>query len=231
MSQAPAGWYPDPHADNTERSWGGTGWTANTRPMNPASAAASPPPVPASVAAGGALLVDGLVGLPSPNGHRRGVFSSLNGIALGLVFVALSFIVPSGTTTPANKSATATGAVTRVQISQGGPPASGSTPTPSTCVPVAEFGVSGKTYTTASGPVGFLPCPWRVGQQVAVAYDPASPAGAMIPNQEWAHYLPWIFAGFGALMTIGSLISFVCSFAELSAGGFLLMRMWRRRKP
>ena len=271
-----AGWYPDPHDDSSECWWGGTDWTASTRPLNHPPAQATPPPLPVAIALpppgwypdpqnaagekwfdgagwtqvtrqravqsppGGdglpgmpaaALLVDGLVGRPSPHGNRGGVFSSLHGIAFGLILMALSFIVPSGTIAPANMSATATGTVARIQISQGSPPASGSTPNAVTCVPVAEFGVGGKTYSTASGPVGFLPCPWRVGQQVPVAYDPASPASAMVPNQEWARYLPWILAGLGALMTVGSLISFVRSVAALSAGGSLLMRMWRRRKP
>ena len=47
MSQAPAGWYPDAHDDSSERWWGGTAWTANTRPLSQAPGQAPPPPVPA----------------------------------------------------------------------------------------------------------------------------------------------------------------------------------------
>jgi len=306
-----AGWYPNPHDDNSERWWDGTGWAANTQPLIHAPAEAPQPPVPAAAAlpgadwytdpqnpveerwfdgavwtqftrqragqlpggapgllgapgltgllgrglpgsisgqmkqvagdpqgfyrghrqgidtaAGGALLVDGLVGLPTPNGNRGGVFKSLTGVFVGLVFVAVGFFTFASMRTPANMSATADGTVTIVHQSQGSSTStrSGGRSGP-TCTPVAGFVVDGKPYTaTASG--GVSPCPWTVGQPVTVAYDPASPASAMIPSKGFTQFLP----GVGALVAVGGLFSVVRSVTELGAGGFLLMRAWRRRK-
>jgi hypothetical protein len=50
MSEVPAaGWYPDPQDGSSERWWGGTDWTANTRPLSQAPPP-PPPPLPAAVA-------------------------------------------------------------------------------------------------------------------------------------------------------------------------------------
>ena len=308
MSQAPGGWYPDPQQDNSERWWGGTAWTANTRPLNPAPATAPQPPVPAAgalppagwyenpqddaeemwfdgaawtqftrpragqppagrpglpgmpglfgsiggqlqqgardpggfyrghqqgldTAAGGALLIDGLVGLPTRNGNRSGVFGSVVGIFVGLVFVGVGLFLSSSMKTPANMSATITGHVTSVTVSQSTTSSSSRSSrstSSSTCSPVAEFVVDDVPFT-ASTSVGVSPCPWSVGQPIAVAYDPTSPALATIPSKGGVTWMPWIFSGAGALVAVVSLFGFIRSVAELGAGGFLLMRMWRRR--
>jgi len=52
----------------------------------------------------------------------------------------------------------------------------------------------------------------------------------MIPSKGFTQFLPWIFVGVGALVAVGGLFSVVRSVTELGAGGFLLMRAWRRRK-
>jgi hypothetical protein len=319
LNMPPAGWYPDPQADNTERWWGGTDWTASTRPLNDTPAAPQAP-VPAAVAlppagwypdpqnaagekwfdgadwtqvtrpradqpppggaglpgtprlpglpampgllgslssqiqqgardpqgfyrghrqgidtaAAGALIVDGLVGLPTRRGNRSGVFGSLVGIVVGLVFVVVGVFLSSAMKTPANMSATMTGKVTSVTVSHGTTTSSSNSRTrtstsTSTCSPVAGFMVDGKAYT-ASTSAGVSPCPWAVGQPIDVAYDPASPELATIPSKGGVQYMPLIFGGAGALLAIASVFSFIRSVTELGAGGFLLMRMWKRRR-
>ena len=272
-----AGWYPDPHDDSSECWWGGTAWTASTRPLNHAPAQATPPPLPGAIAlpppgwypdpqnAAGEKWFDGAgwtqvtrqrasqryagapgqpvgvpgqpVGVPGRPRFRWVAYTnipvrtskisgSVGALLVGLIFLGMGTIFVVSSRAPANMSATATGTVTGIQIHER---TSSSSSTP-TCIPVASFGVGGKTYT-ASMRAGSSPCPYAVGQQIAVAYDPASPANAIIPATGIYLYMPWLFAGIGALTTGGSLFSLVRSAARSDAGGSLLVRMWRLRKP
>ena len=191
MSEAiAAGWYPDPNDKSSERWWGGTDWTANTRLLIQAPAQAPPPPLPAAVA------------LPPAGASGRLRFSHrssnpLVGLLVGLVFLGLGPIIVFTSRTPENMSAT-TGTVISVPVRYStGTSTTRSTPS---CTPVAQFVVGGKTYpATMSG--GSWPCPWTVGQQVGVAYDPANPYNAMIPITGITRFLPWIFTVIGALLT------------------------------
>jgi hypothetical protein len=250
-----AGWYTNPQDDAQEMWFDGAAWTQITRPR-----AGQPPVGGPGLsgllgslsgqiqqgardpggfyrghrqgidaAAGGALLVDGLVGLPTGRGNRSGVFGSMGGIVIGLVFVAVGLFLSSTMKTPANMTATITGTVTSVNVSHSTTTSSnGSRRDNTACSPVAGFEVGGKTYT-ASTQIGTSSCP-PVGQPIVVAYDPASPALNTIPTKGGVSFLPWIFGGAGALVAVASLFSLIRSVAELGAGGFLLVRMWRRRK-
>ena len=215
--QAP-GWYPDPDAENTERWWGGTDWTANTRPLNGIPAAAPHPPVPGAVTYAGApgQPVDAPVQPTFRRGHNRiGIWMPLTFI--GLVFTVLGFSINAAMSTPTNMSATTTGTVVSVQLSSG-------TRTNRSCTSLAAFEVGGETYLAApSGRVS--PCPWAVGQSVAVAYDPTSTAEAMVPGAGWVQYLTLGFACFGVLALTGGLFAFV-----RSGAGRSFLRLRRRTK-
>ena len=282
LNVPPAGWYPDPNANDSERWWGGTDWTANTRPLNSTPTQAPPPPVPAAVTlppAGwypdpqnpaGEKWFDGAswtqatrqrpaqqyagapgqmagepgwqAGVPGRSagwqGGARfrwvssgsGPVGSLVGLAVGLVFVAGALFFVFSTSAPANMSASATGTVTSIRVTQPIQSRSTSQSSGPSCFPVAEFAVGGKTYN-ASMSVGLSPCPWTVGQLVAVAYDPTAPTEAMIPATGQTKYLPWLFGGIGVLLAGWSLFSLVRSIAAMRAAGSFLMGMVRRRKP
>ena len=260
LSAPPAGWYPDAEDASAERWWGGTAWTATTRPRNtPAQAPPSPLPLPAAVTmppagwypdpqnAAGEKWFDGAdwtqatrqrpghqyagapgqpapsygqpagqrVGAPGRSGFRWVSYggsssssgSPVVGIVVGLIFVAVGLVFVLSSKAPANMSATATATVTNVNISQSTTSRNGRRSAPS-CTPVAGFTVGGKPYT-ASSSVGSSPCPWTVGQPVVVAYDPKSPANAMIPSTGAGQFMPWIVVGIGALAAAGSAYSLV----------------------
>jgi hypothetical protein len=242
MSEAPAaGWYPDPDDDSSERWWGGTEWTANTRPLSQAPGQAPPPPLPMPVAlppagwypdpenAAGEKWFDGAdwtqatrqrpghqyAGAPGQSAGRPGQYAGtsggprfsyrssnpLLGLLVGLIFVALGPIIFFTSQTPENMSATTTGTVTSVPIRHSTSTRTGGS---TLCYAVAEFAVGGKTYT-AKMLEGSWPCPWTVGQQVGVAYDPAAPTDAKIPTTGMMRFLPWIFTVIGALAAGASL--------------------------
>ena len=127
----------------------------------------------------------------------------LAALIIGVVFVGLGLGVSAALSTPANLSATATGTVARLQFSGAS----------RRCSPVAEFVVDGKTYQAFSSAQD-KPCPYEVGQPIAVAYDPASPSSAGIPAIGIGRFVPMIFAVIGAPFLVGSLFSYGRSFAR-----------------
>ena len=117
------------------------------------------------------------------------------GVLVGLFLLGGGTYFVFSSQTPANMSATATGTVTSVEVSH--------RRRSRLCTPVAAFEVGGKPYT-ASTSVGVKPCPWTVGQPIAVMYDPASSTNAIVPSPGSTQVMPLIFIGAGALLTAGS---------------------------
>ena len=209
VTMPPAGWYPDPQNPAGEKWFDGSAWTQMTQQAPGRQYAGAPgrqyagaPGQPA-----GALGQPGFRWVSYGRSGRSTTNNPIVGVIVGLIFMGVAVVMFFTMRTPANMSATVTGTVTNVTVSQGTTSSNGRRNSPS-CSPVAGFVVGGKTYTVSSS-MGASPCPWAVGQAVVVAYDPASPSSAMIQTKGMMRFMPWIFGGIGALAAFGCLFSSV----------------------
>lgn len=176
---------------------------------NPATFAA------AQQAIGGLLILDGVIGIDNPLGgtRRSGIFGSLMGIALGLVFV-LSGNFMSNVFGLNSMSATTTATVTSVNQ-----PSSSSSD--SSCTLQAAYTVAGKEYTQTSSSSSSSACGLTVGQTITINYDPNSPG-------KWAYdvgtlkALLNIFPIVGAIVALISLVTFVIRLLSIIFGWKLL---------
>ena len=200
----PGGWYPDPQNPAVEKWFDGSAWTQMTRERVGHQYAAAPGQ---PVSAPGKWRFRWVW----PNSAEARAFKNplhhpVVGIVVGLLFLAFGLYGGFSSIAPANMSATITGTVTDVNLSEGGTTSRNGRVSPPSCSPVAGFVVGGKQYT-ASSSAGVSPCPWALGQPIAVTYDPSSPAKAMIPTEGTARFMPWLVGGMGGLLAAG------CSYA------------------
>lgn len=183
---------------------------------NPASYAA------AQQAVGGLLILDGFIGIDNPFGEKKrsGIFGSLIGVVIGLVFVfGTGFI---GNLFGINKL-TATTTATVVRVSQ--PSTTNSTNNGSnsggSCTAQAKYTVDGKEYTQTSSSGSSSACSLTVGQTIQINYDPNSPGS-------WAYDLSTVktvlkvFPIVGAIVAVTSLVTFVIRLLSIIFGWKLL---------
>jgi hypothetical protein len=96
--------------------------------------------------------------------------------------------------------------------------------------PVVEFRDATGQIQRFRSSAGANPPAYRVAQPVEVIYNPAAPTNAYI-NTDWdinggaiiVSWIGWVFAGFGALMLLGSLSALL----QLGALGALLRKVVR----
>jgi hypothetical protein len=188
----------------------------NYKSENPATFAA------AQQAIGGLLILDGFVGIDNPLGgkKRSGIFGSLIGIVVGLVFIFGTGFISN--LMGINKM-TATTTATVVSVSQptytntGNNNSSGG----SSCTPTAKYTVNGKEYTQTSSSGSSSACSLTQGQSVNINYDPNNPG-------RWAYDLNTvktvlkIFPIVGAIVAITSLVTFVIRLLSIIFGWKLL---------
>lgn len=188
----------------------------NYKQNNPATFAA------AQQAIGGLLILDGFIGIDNPLGgkKRSGIFGSLVGIIVGLVFVfGTGFI---GNLFGINKL-TATTTATVVGISQ---PIYSNTDNNNnsgggSCTLQARYTVNSKEYTQTSSSGSSSACSLTQGQTININYDPNN-AG------HWAYdlntiktvlkFLPII----GGIVAITSLVTFAIRLLSIIFGWKLL---------
>ncbi|MFI6663115.1 DUF3592 domain-containing protein [Streptomyces sp. NPDC050523] len=162
--------------------------------------------------AGGALVVDGLVGIDVPGGRRRaGIVGSLVMLVVGLVFVGVGVMVHRQHQ-PYSDGLSATGTVTAVQTSRDH---RGRT---------MYAGIV--TFTAASGrKVSFTEPETStqrpgLGTSVQVSYRKGDPQSArVIPGRDWMAYL---IMAVGGLTALSGAVVFVIRLITLIAGLRLL---------
>lgn len=180
---------------------------------NPATYAA------AQQAIGGLLILDGFIGINNPLGgkKRSGIFGSLVGIVVGLVFVfGTGFI---GNLFGINKL-TATTTATVVSVGQ---PTSTNNDNNSggSCTARARYTVDGKEYTQTASSGSSSACSLTQGQTIDINYDPNNPG-------EWAYDLNTvktvlkIFPIVGAIVAVTSLVTFAIRLPSIIFGWKLL---------
>ena len=188
------------------------GFLNQYRTGNPASYAA------ALQAVGGLLILDGFIGIDNPlgNNKRSGIFGSLIGVVVGLVFVfGTGFF---GNLFGINKL-TATTTATVVSVSQ--QTRTGNDDSGSSCIATAKYTVGGKEYTQTASSGSSSACSLTVGSNIDINYDPNNPGS-------WAYDLATvktvlkIFPIVGAIVAITSLFTFVIRLLSIIFGWKLL---------
>lgn len=184
---------------------------------NPATFAAS------QQAIGGLLVLDGFIGIDNPLGgkKRSGIFGSLIGIVVGLVFVLGTGFI--GNLFGVNKLTAATTA-TVVSVSQ---PTTTTTNTNNnssssgSCTARARYTVNGKEYTQTASSGSSSACSLTQGQTININYDPNNP-GVWAYDLNTVKTVLKIFPIVGAIVAITSLVTFVIRLLSIIFGWKLL---------
>ena len=188
----------------------------NYKSKNPATFAA------AQQAIGGLLILDGFIGIDNPFGgkKRSGIFGSLIGIFIGVVFIAGSGFI--GSVMGINKL-TATSTATVVSVSQ---PSYTSTDNNNSsnsgsCTVQAKYSVSGKEYSQTAKSGSSSACSLAQGQTININYDPNSP-GAFAYDLDSAKTALKILPIIGVLVVVSSLVTFAIRLFSIIFGWKLL---------
>jgi hypothetical protein len=184
-------------------------YLAQYKDKDPASYAA------AQQAIGGILIVDGFIGIDNPLGgnKRSGVFGSLFGIALGIVFIFVPTIFNSVTgfdKMTASTSATIV-SVDRSTDSDGG----------SSCTAVAQYTVKDQNYQQRSGYGSSEFCKLSPNSNVAINYDPNLP-GSWSYNAHVTDNFLRIFQLAGVVVVISSFVTFIIRLLSIYFGWKIL---------
>lgn len=178
---------------------------------------------PASYAAalqvvGGLLILDGFIGIDNPLGgkKRSGIFGSLIGVVVGLVFVFGStfFGKAFGINT---MTATTTAEV--VSVSQ--PTQISGNDSGSSCTVTAKYTVDGKGYSQTASSSSSSACSLTSGETININYDPNKP-GAWAYDLATVKMILAIFPIVGIIVSIVSLFTFVIRLLSIIFGWKLL---------
>jgi hypothetical protein len=192
----------------------------NYKSENPATFAA------AQEAIGGLLILDGFVGIDNPFGGRRrqGIFGSLAGIILGIVFLFIPTIVNhfSGTLQMTSSTNAAVVSVSQPVVSTT-TSANGVKNTSQSCSATAKYTVTGKEYTQVSSFSSTSYCSLSPGQTIAINYNPNKPT-AWGYNVKMINTIINLFKYIGILVIILSLFTFIIRLLSVIFGWKLLMK-------
>lgn len=184
-------------------------------------------------ALGGAMIADGIVGFGE---KRSGIFGAVGTIIFGIVWLLFTTFLLGGLT-EGNKlkpgETTSQGKVIELNVSE----STSKGKTSRMCSPVVEFTVNGAKHT-ASTNGSTSPCPWRVGQDAKVLYDPKSvDASSRVPmDGKGMDMFTKIFPLAGWLIIAGGVWTLLVRLGTIGAGIYF----WRkgsqqkatiRRKP
>jgi hypothetical protein len=163
---------------------------------------------------GGLLILDGFVGIDNPFGGKRraGIFGSLLGVAVGLIFVFMPVIFNG--LSGFNKM-TATTSATVVSVQQSASQDGGS------CTAVARYTVSGKEYNQNSSYGSGSLCSLTTGSTIAINYNPDNPGSWGYDVKTISTYIK-IFPLFGIITVISSLVTFVIRLLSIIFGWKIL---------
>ncbi len=174
-------------------------------------------------AIGGLLILDGFVGIDNPLGGKKrpGIFGTIGGMILGVVFIFIPVIVGniSGIT---KMTATTTATV----VSVGAPQTStsttnGNTSTTTTCGLTAKYTVAGKEYTQVATSSSSSNCNRAVGSALTINYNPNDPA-SWSSDAKTTKLILTIFQYAGIFVIITSFFTFLIRLFSIIFGWKLL---------
>jgi hypothetical protein len=178
----------------------------------------APAPAPALVPAIAPVAQDAAERKASADKRKR-VLVTVRGMWIGIVIVVIGFVVTglmSANIFSGPGQLKASGIVTSL----------GST-ADNSCTPIARFAVTGRSYTASASAVS--PCPVGLGQSVDIFYSPADPGtdGHIVIGSGISQYA-WAIPLLGALLFVGSLVTFIVRAGSI-AGGIALVRDGNKR--
>jgi hypothetical protein len=163
---------------------------------------------------GGLLILDGFIGIDNPFGGKKrpGIFGSLIGVAVGLIFIFMPIIF-NGLSGFNKMTATTTATVVSVQHSDSQDSES--------CTAVARYTVSGKEYNQNSSYGSGSFCSLTSGSTIAINYNPDNPGSWGYDVKTISNYLK-IFPFFGIITVISSIVTFAIRLLSIIFGWKLL---------
>lgn len=179
----------------------------------------------AQQAIGGILILDGFIGIDNPfsNNKRSGIFGSLVGVLVGLLFIFGTGFM--GNLFGINKL-TATTTATVVSISQ---PSNSSNDSNNSnnnssgsCTPQAKYTVGGKEFTQTASSGSSSACSLTAGQAISINYDPSNP-GAWAYDLNTVKSVLKIFPLVGIFVMITGVVTFAIRLFSIIFGWKLLM--------
>jgi len=183
---------------------------------NPATYAA------AEQAVGAILIADGFFGTPHPMGQkgRPGIFGTISGMVLGIIFMFLPTIF--GNITNINNM-TATTSATVVSVGAPVPvgPQHNNGSGGSACSLTASYTINGTQYTQTESANSSNNCALTQGQTITINYDPANP-GSWIYGANTIKDFFWVFFFAGLFSLIYSIVLFFIRLFSIIFGWKLL---------
>jgi len=174
----------------------------------------------AEQALGAILITDGFIGISNPFGRkqRRGIFGTIGGMILGVIFMFIPTIF--GGITGIN-SMTATTSATVVSVGAPNYTRSSNGSSSAACPLTVTYSVNGQAYTNQSSISSGNYCSLSQGQVLTVNYNPAQP-GAWVYGAKTISNILQIFFWAGLLVLISSVITFFIRLFSIIFGWKLL---------
>jgi hypothetical protein len=188
------------------------GFLAPYKEKGPATYAA------AEQAIGAILITDGFIGIDNPFGSKKrpGIFGTLGGMILGIVFM----LVPGFFGTMTNiKNMTET--VPAVVVSVGNMVSSSSSNGGGTCGLSVRYTVNSQEYTKQSSMSASNYCSLTAGETIVINYDPGNPGSWAYGAETIGTFLS-IFFWVGVLVLISRIITFFIRLLSIIFGWKLL---------
>ncbi|GEM_PF-467196 len=173
----------------------------------------------AQQAIGGLLIIDGFIGIDNPfQGKKRsGIFGTLVGIVVGIIFMlAPAFI---GNMTGINAMTATTNAVVVAMTPQLSSTSNGG----NACALTVRYTIAGKEYTQPSSISSSSNCALTAGQTVPINYNPQQPGAWVYGAGSMGGFLALFFWS-GLLVAIASFVTFIIRLLSIIFGWKLLRR-------
>jgi hypothetical protein len=173
----------------------------------------------AEQAIGAVLITDGFIGIGNPLGGKKrpGIFGTIGGMILGIIFMFIPTIFGSLSginSMTAVTSATVTSLSSHVTYSTNG----GSS---TACSLTAQYTVNGKEYTNPSSMSSSNYCALTQGQTININYNPSNP-GSWVYGAKTISNILLIFFWVGVIALISSIFTFFIRLASIIFGWKLL---------
>lgn len=166
----------------------------------------------AEQAIGAILITDGFIGIGNPFGQKKrpGIFGTIGGIVLGVIFMFIPTFV--GNISGINDMTAVTSA-TVVLVGNGS--------SDNSCPLTANYSVNGQEYTKQSSMSSSDYCSLSAGQNIAINYNLANPGAWVYGAKTISNFLQ-IFFWAGLLVLISSIITFFIRLFSIIFGWKLL---------